>query len=331
MQQNQKDRKASSKMNTGYVESTQGSQSDNENRKIFPEGYEINLSDFALFLSVMKVKEAYTDVLSIILDEPDLKLKEVKAEQVILNRSGKRAIRLDAWAQDIYDRQFDMEMQNDASGDDVRRRSRFYQSLIDTPILKSGKKTRYKHLPSTVIIFITQEDIFKRDRAMYTFREQCAEDADLLLEDGATKIFLNMTSKNGRQELVSMLQYMKHTTLTNPDIAVMDERILDLDRIVEEVKKSEEWEVVKMGILEIGLERGMQRGMELGIEQGMELGIEKGIEQGTRQTLVRNVDLAIRNFGLSLQEVCDGLGVTVEEYKDAKSKLALSNLPPDSI
>lgn len=82
-----------------------------------------------------------------------------------------------------------------------------------------------------------------------------------------------------------------------------------------------------MGILEIGLERGMQRGMELGIEQGMELGIEKG----TRQTLVRNVDLAIRNFGLSLQEVCDGLGVTVEEYTDAKSKLALSNLPPGSI
>lgn len=39
----------------------------------------------------MKVKEAYEDVLSIILDEPDLRLKEVKVEQVILNQSGKRA------------------------------------------------------------------------------------------------------------------------------------------------------------------------------------------------------------------------------------------------
>lgn len=104
----------------------------------------------------MRVKDAYTDVLSIILDEPDLRLKEVKAEEVILNKSGKRAIRLDTWAKDIHDRQFDMEMQNDTEGDDIRRRSRFYQSLIDTPILKSGKKTRYKYLPSTVIIFITQ-------------------------------------------------------------------------------------------------------------------------------------------------------------------------------
>ena len=64
--------------------------------KMIPEDYEFNLSDFALFLSVMKVKEAYEDVLSIILDESDLKLKEVKAEQVVLNKSGKRAIRLDA-------------------------------------------------------------------------------------------------------------------------------------------------------------------------------------------------------------------------------------------
>ncbi len=80
--------------------------------------YQINLSDFALFLSVMKVKEAYEDVLGIILDESDLKLKEVKVEQVILNKSGKRAIRLDAWAQDVQDRQFDMEMQNETGGDE---------------------------------------------------------------------------------------------------------------------------------------------------------------------------------------------------------------------
>ncbi len=35
-------------------------------------------------------------------------------------------------------------------------------------------------------------------------------------------------------------QYMKHTTLENPDITVRDERILDLAGIVEEVKQSEE-------------------------------------------------------------------------------------------
>ena len=214
--------------------------------------HQFNLSDFSLFLSVMKNPRAYRCTVSIILDEPDIQLSDVKVEQVVLNKSGKRAIRLDAWAKTTDDRQLNMEMQNDTGSDDMRKRSRFYQSMLDTPLLKSGKETRYKYLPSTVIIFITQEDIFGKDLAKYTFTEQCEEVEGLKLEDGTTKIFLNMTSKNGSQELVSLLQYMKDTRLDNPEITVQDERIQALDEIVSEVKESEEWEAVKMNILEIG-------------------------------------------------------------------------------
>ena len=84
-----------------------------------PEDYTFNLSDFALFLSVMKNKTAYENTLSIILDEPDLRLKEVKVEQVVLNKSGKRAIRLDAWARDEQNRHINTEMQNDAKQDNL--------------------------------------------------------------------------------------------------------------------------------------------------------------------------------------------------------------------
>lgn len=289
------------------------------------ENYQLNLSDFALFMSVMKVKRAYEDVLGIILDEPNLKLKEVKAEQVILNKSGKRAIRLDAWALDVKDRQFDMEMQNDSDSDDIRKRSRFYQGLIDTPVLKSGKETRYKYLPSTVIIFITREDVFGKNLAKYTFSERCEEVPDLPLGDGTSKIFLNMTSLNGRRELVSLLQYMKNTTLDNPHITVRDERILDLDRIVTEVKQSEEWEAVRMNILEIGLAQGRKLGMEQGLEEGREQGLEQGLEQGRANTLIENVDAAMKNFGIDLQKACEGLGASVEEYERAKERLALWN------
>lgn len=282
------------------------------------EKHPLNLSDFALFMSVMKVKRAYEDVLSIILDEPDLRLKEVKAEQVILNKSGKRAIRLDAWALDVKERQFDMEMQNDSDSDDIRKRSRFYQGLIDTPVLKSGKETHYKYLPSTVIIFITREDIFGKNLAKYTFSERCEEVPDLPLEDGTSKIFLNMTSLNGRAELVSLLQYMRNTTLDNPGITVRDERILDLDRIVKEVKQSEEWEAVRMNILEIGLAQGRKLGMEQGIEQG----IEQGMERGRANTLIKSVEAAMQNFGIDLKKACEGLGASVEEYEKAKEQIA---------
>ncbi len=260
---------------------------------VIPEDYQLNLSDFALFLSVMKVKEAYANVLNIIMDESELRLKEVKVEQVVLNKSGKRAIRLDAWALDWANRQFNMEMQNDTSGDDVRKRSRFYQSMIDTPVLKAGKETRYRNLPSTVIIFITQDDIFGKDLAMYTFSERCEEVPDLPLEDGTTKIFVNMTSRNGRPDLVSLLQYMKYTTLDNPDILVKDERILDLDRIVSEVKQSEEWEAVKMNILEIGLQQGIEQGIERGIQGMVETCQDCGISQDeTLRKLMEKLSLS---------------------------------------
>ena len=256
----------------------------------------------------MKDPRAYRDVLSIILEEPDLKLADVKVEQVVLNKSGKRAIRLDAWALDTDNRQFDMEMQNSASSDDIRKRARFYQGLLDTPVLKSGRETRYKNLPSTTIIFITQDDIFGKDLAKYTFSEWCEEIPEVPLGDGTKKIFLNMASKNGAPELVSLLQYMKNTTLDNEEIVVKDERLVELDRIVNEVKQSEEWEAVRMNILEIGMERGkeigIEQGKEIGIEQGREIGIEQGREIGIEQGIRALVETSME-FGNTQKETLE--------------------------
>ena len=274
--------------------------------------HEFNLSDFALFLSVAKNPRAYRCMLSVFLEEPDIELAEVKVEQVILNKVGKRAIRLDAWAKSTDNRRFNMEMQNDTKGDDVRKRSRFYQGMLDTPILKSGKETKYKHLPSTVIIFITQEDIFGKDLAKYTFTEQCEEIAGLHLEDGTTKIFLNMSSKNGTPELVSMLQYMKRTDIKNPEIQVYDARILELDEIVTEVKSSEEWEAVQMNILEVGIERGTQIGIERGLQQGLQQGLQKGLQQKLTELVEKKM-----KKGLSVAEIADML----EECEETIQKI----------
>lgn len=138
--------------------------------------------------------------------------------------------------------------------------------------------------------------------AKYTFTERCKEIEDLELEDGTTKIFLNMSSKNGSKELVSLLQYMKDTRIDNPDIMVKDSRILELDDIVQEVKASEEWEAVKMNILEIG------------IEKGTEIGIERGIKQGLQQKLVELVEKKLAK-GYSIAEIADMLEESEETIK----------------
>lgn len=148
----------------------------------------------------------------------------------------------------------------------------------------------------------------------YLQGENGKEVPDLSLEDGTKKIFLNMTSKEGRPELISLLQYMKNTTLNNPDIIVKDERILDLDRIVEEVKQSEEWEAVKMNILEIGIEKGKELGIEQGIEKGIKKGIKKGIEQ-SRTEIIQNM---LKN-GLSSETVSELTQISLDIVQEVEN------------
>ena len=62
---------------------------------------------------------------------------------------------------------------------------------------------------------------------------------------------------------------MKNTTLDNPEIQVQDERIIELDKIVTEVRESEEWEEVKMNILELGMNKGIEIGEQRGMQQGL--------------------------------------------------------------
>ena len=265
----------------------------------------INLSDFTLFLSVMRNREAYESVLSIILDEKDLVLEEVAVEHVILNDYGKRAIRLDAWAKDSKNRQINTEMQNDTDSDDTRKRARFYQSLIDTPILKSGKETKYRELPATIIIFITQDDVFGKDLAMYTFTEQCREVPELELNDGTSKLFLNMKSKNGRPELISLLQYMKETDIHNPEILVKDSRLEKLDAIVTEVKEKEEWENMSMSIYKQGILYGKQEGiLELLQEHG-------SVDEELRQKILSETDMEVLKGWLKLA----GKANSIEEFE----------------
>lgn len=276
-----------------------------------PQEMEFNLSDFALFLSVMKNPEAHTNVLSIITGEPALQLEQIHVEEVVLNRKGRRAIRLDAWAVDTGKRQFCTEMQNDAGSDDVIRRARFYQSLLDAPALKSGKKTRYRRLPPTCITFITQKDLFGRDLAKYTFTEQCEEISGLRLKDGTVKIFLNMASKKGDPALVSLLQYMKLSRLDNPEILIRDERLVKLDSVVREVRQSEEWEDVKMSILSVGIEMGRREGEKIGKKRGEKRGREKGA-----QALIRICQKYHVTREATLVNLREELSLTKQEAND---------------
>lgn len=100
--------------------------------------------------------------------------------------------------------------------------------------------------------------------------------------------------------------------MKNTDISVKDGRIVELDKIVREVRQSEEWEAVKMNILEIGIEKGM--------EEGRKKGIAEGIDLGRAETLVMAVELMMKNLGMDLAEACKGVEISMDEYYKAKEE-----------
>ena len=61
-------------------------------------------------------------------------------------------------------------------------------------------------------------------------------------------------------------------------------------------------------------ERGEKRGIRIGEERGMNFGDSK--------RLVKSVDLAMENFHINLEKACEGLGTTVEEYREAKKMIS---------
>lgn len=65
-------------------------------------------------------------------------------------------------------------------------------------------------------------------------------------------------------------------------------------------------------------EKGVEKGKELGIERG----IEQGMEQGNMKTLIRSIELNMKNFHINLEQACEGLEISVEDYENAKRQIA---------
>jgi predicted transposase/invertase (TIGR01784 family) len=65
---------------------------------------------------------------------------------------------------------YDIEMQNDIQGD-LLRRSRYYQSVIDTEQIKAGES--YEKLKDSYVIFISSFDPFHVD-TRYMKSDRCA-------------------------------------------------------------------------------------------------------------------------------------------------------------
>ena len=92
-------------------------------------------------------------------------------------------------------------------------------------------------------------------------------------------------------------------------------------------------EVVMMSIFEYNQEEeerklraaerqaGYASGVEHGIRQGIERGMAQGIERGTAENLCKLVNNFMSRRKVTLEEACDALGISADDYNKAERLL----------
>ena len=172
-----------------------------------------------------------------LLEEKVGELEDVQPQREFRYTSGGKPIRLDIYTRDKK-RMYDAEMQNQNHQPveklELPKRSRFYQSTMDTDHLSKGKS--YRELPEGRVLFICTFDPFGRGYAKYSFQNLCKEDRELYLKDGTEKIFYNCAADPEKvpENLRELYDYIRSGKVGGD----LSQRI---DEAVCIARKNEEW------------------------------------------------------------------------------------------
>ena len=277
----------------------------NKRQKLIPLN-KLNLTDRFLFEEVMEDPLAHQEALGIILGRDVPLLTQNEAEKELRISPEASSVRLDIFSMDEDRAVYNTEMQKQRRAD-LSRRSRYYQSLVDISLLDPGIPD-YSQLNESYLIMITPFDLFGCGKYRYTFRAVCEEDPGCVLEDGATRIFLNTRGTNDDEvsrELAEFLHYVEHTTDEAAEHAG-SERIRRIHDRVRKVRNSEEVGVKYMQAWEekyYEKEEARREGLQEGFQEGLQKGLQKGLKDLVKKKLER---------GKSVEEIADAL----EENED---------------
>lgn len=257
---------------------------------------ELNLVDDFLFDVTTEDLEACKIIIELSLG---ITIKEIhwkEGQKVLHNLPGKRGIRLDFYVIDSENRLFNVEMQKRNEGN-IPKRTRFYQGLVDAPLLKSGERS-FDNLNPLFIVVICDFDLYGYEKYRYTFSNRCHEIEGLELGDASTKIILNTKGTNSDevdQSLVDFLHYVKNSNAATLP-SECDERLLHLHNKIEQIKSSEQMEVTYMKMEErdrLIHDDGVAAGMAKGIALGRTSAIQSFIEEN-RKELISDKDICIQ-------------------------------------
>jgi len=118
-------------------------------------------------------------------------IRDLMKQKVIDVVRDRRGVRFDVYFEDDENKKYDFEMQT-GRFKDLPKRSRYYQSMIDSDSL--NKNASYKMLPDSLICFICTKDPFKHGRMVCTIQNQIMEIGEEFGDGSKTIILYRLVS-----------------------------------------------------------------------------------------------------------------------------------------
>lgn len=257
---------------------------------------DLTIVDDFMFGKVFRNPDRCKKLLQLILGVKIRHIEFLDTQEVFEPTYGAKGIRLDVYVEDDNDMVYNVEMQtNDV--DNLPKRSRYYQSVIDINIIEKGSS--YNALKKNFVIFICTFDLFGKGRHIYRFENICKEDKEIYLGDGTEKIFLNTRGvmDDVDKDLKNFLTYLESKM-------PQDEYTKELDDAVDSAKHNPEWEREYMKYY-LDLQDAREEGRAEGKEDKLVDQIKKKLEKGKQISTISD----------EVEEAEDYVKELIEKYK----------------
>ena len=230
-------------------------------------------------------------VLRAVMGNDRLCVTKVITQQSVPNPYG-RAVRFDALATD-GETVYDVEIQRSDEGA-IPRRARFNSSMIDSREVSKG--TLFPDLPETYVIFITEHDVWKRGKPLYTVR-RTFEDTEEIFDDGAHILYVN-----GEYQSESPLGRLMH------DFFCIDPNDMYSDVLAERVRFFKENEKGVATMCKV-----MEEIYNDGIAIGEVRGEVRGEIRGAETERIKSIKNLISSLGITAEAAMDALKIAKDD------------------
>lgn len=259
------------------------------NQKIYDE---LRFTDDFMFCKIMlDNKDICKEVIELLLGIKVHDIQYPEKQKTIELTSDGKGIRLDVYAED-GNKVYDIEMQTTVNKD-IPKRSRYYQGMIDLNLISRGAE--YSELKESFVVFICLEDLFNRNKSIYTFKNVCIEDKDLELQDETTKVFIN--ANGSRNNLTnSQIAFLDYISGKEPTDEFTNRINLELSK----AQSREEWRLEYMTLLQRDREK---------------------FAEGKAEGKLEDIQNLMENLNLSAEKAMKALGIPESEYEKYKEML----------